>query len=81
MAMGTGELKWLKGILSPLRIKHRQPMQLCCDSQAALYIARNHVFHEWAKHIEVDCHFVRDELVKGVIRTIFVPAHEQRSHS
>ena len=77
MAMATCELKWPKEILLCLGVKHLQPMQLCYDSQASLHIARNPVFHVWTKHIEVDCHFVRDELVKGVIRTVFVPTHEQ----
>ena len=77
MAMTTCELKWLKAILSSLGVDHVQPMQLCSDSQAALHIARNPVFHERTKHIEVDCHFVRDELVNGTICTVFVRTHEQ----
>ena len=75
MTMTTCELKWLKGFLLSLGIEHRQPMQLCYDSQAILPIARNPVFHELTKHIEVDCHFVRNELVKGVICIVFVPTH------
>ena len=77
MAMTTCELKWLKEILTFLGIEHVQPMHLCCNSQTALHIAQNPVFHERTKYIEVDCHFVRDELVKGVIRTIYIPTREQ----
>nr|GEU94908.1 hypothetical protein [Tanacetum cinerariifolium] len=52
MALTTGELKWLKGILKSLGVDHPQPMLLYYDSQAALHISRNPVFHERTKHIE-----------------------------
>jgi hypothetical protein len=54
MAVTTYELKWLKGILSSLGVLHSIPMTLYCDSQAALHISQNLVFHERTKHIEVD---------------------------
>ncbi|XP_043697591.1 protein IQ-DOMAIN 10-like, partial [Telopea speciosissima] len=34
--------------------------------EAAVYIARNLIFHERTKHIEVDCYFVRDAMMLGV---------------
>ena len=72
MATTTCELKWLKGLLSTLGVMHSDPMHLYCDSQATLHIAANPIFHERTKHIEVDCHFVRDEIQNGAIHTKYV---------
>ena len=77
MAAATCELKWLKGLLSSLGVEHTDPMQLYCDSQSALHIANNPVLHERTKHIEVDCHFVRDEIVKGSIQPLYVHTSKQ----
>jgi hypothetical protein len=77
MATTLCELKWLKALLVSLGIDHSPPMKIYCDSQAALHIAANPVFHERTKHIEADCHFMHDELLKGNISTQHVSTHTQ----
>ena len=63
----TNELVWIKGILKHLEIDQATPMTMHCDNQAAIHIASNSVFHERTKHIEVDCHKVRQMIILGVI--------------
>lgn len=77
MAAITCELKWIKGLLLSLGVNHPKAIELFCDSQSALHIAKNPVFHERTKHIEVDCHFVQDAIVDGLISPSYVSTTSQ----
>ncbi|KAL0641292.1 hypothetical protein Bca4012_103186 [Brassica carinata] len=73
----TNELVWIKGILKHLEIIQSTPMTMHCDNQAAIHIATNSVFHERTKHIEVDCHKVRQMIVLGVILPCYTRSEDQ----
>lgn len=77
MAMATCELVWVKQLLKELKFGEISKMELVCDNQAALHIASNPVFHERTKHIEIDCHFVREKIFSGDIVTKFVKSNDQ----
>lgn len=33
--------------------------------------------HKRTKHIEIDCHFIRDKIKSGLIHVVDVPTHDQ----
>ncbi|KAH9704158.1 hypothetical protein KPL70_011349 [Citrus sinensis] len=53
------EAIWIQRLLEELGHK-QQKIPVFCDSQSALYIARNPAFHSRTKHIGVQYHFVRE---------------------
>ncbi|KAB1215703.1 Copia protein [Morella rubra] len=77
MAYTTSELTWLQHFLTEIGFPTPTPIPLFCDNQAAVHIASNPVFHERTKHIEVDCHFIRDKILNGDISTPFVKTGDQ----
>ncbi|XP_074301266.1 uncharacterized protein LOC141632636 [Silene latifolia] len=77
MASATCEILWLKGLLRSLGFEHSRAVTLHCDNTAAIHISNNPVFHERTKHIEIDCHFVRDEIVRSTIAPSYVTTSTQ----
>lgn len=75
--MVVSEIVWLARLLIELTVSLTLPIPIFYDSQAALHIAKNLVFHECTKHIEVDCRFVRDQLQEGLIFLHHVPTNDQ----
>ncbi|WRX14552.1 Reverse transcriptase [Theobroma cacao] len=51
---------------------HSDTVELCCDNQFALSTSKIPMFHEIRKHIEVDCHFVREKVIKGFIKPSYI---------
>ncbi|XP_019089143.1 PREDICTED: uncharacterized protein LOC109127963 [Camelina sativa] len=77
MADALKEIIWLRQLLEDFGFPQHAPTRLFCDNKAALHIAANPIFHERTKHIERDCHFVRDAIQDGVISTAHVRSEDQ----
>ncbi|KAJ0459040.1 putative RNA-directed DNA polymerase [Helianthus annuus] len=77
MCSATCELVWLVNILSELKVNCKLPIQLFCDSNAAISIAANPVFHERTKHFEIDLYFLREKISSGFVKTEKIDAEGQ----
>ena len=72
------EAIWLKGLMNKLGFKQRA-VEIHCDSQSAIALAKNAVHHERTKHIQKRFHFIRDTITDGEtkvlkISTVYNPA-------
>ena len=77
LASTTCELQWLTFLLNDLCVSCSKPAVLYCDNQSALHIAANPVFHERTKHLDIDCHIVREKSQTGLMRLLPISSHNQ----
>ena len=78
IAVTTCEVTWLLSLLRDLGFSTLlHTTTLHCDNKAALYIAANPMFRERTKYVEVDCHFIRDKIIVGVIQPTYISTKHQ----
>ena len=65
------EAIWLAHLVRDLGIAVEIPT-LHCDSQSAILLAKNPVFHAKTKHIEVKYHFIREMLEDKLMKLVKV---------
>ncbi|KAF7808012.1 Retrovirus-related Pol polyprotein from transposon RE2 [Senna tora] len=77
LSQGICEGIWLKRLLSELRIQVNSPMEVKCDNLAAISIAKHPVHRDRTKHVEIDRHFIKENLDSGNINLSHTPSHLQ----
>lgn len=75
MAHATCEIVWIKILLHDFGVPTSKLVPLLCDNNIAVYITSNPVFHEQTKHIEIDCHSIREKYLQGVIKPLHIQSN------
>ena len=77
MAKTVREMLLLRSFLKNLNISSPSSMPMHCGNQVTIFIVGNSPFHERTRHIEIDCHYIRDKVMSGVISTPHVASSYQ----
>ena len=65
----------LKGLAADFGVEQRA-VGIGCDNNGAISLAKNQVFHERSKHIDVRLHFVREEIENGRVKVFKIHTSE-----
>jgi hypothetical protein len=76
-ANATAEVTWIQTLLMELGILCPKQAKLWCDNLGAKYLASNPLFHGRVKHVEIDYHFVRERVARGLLQIDYVPTGDQ----
>ena len=76
LAAIASEITWLTALLKDFEIEVPSTM-VFYDNQSAIHLSTNPSFHERSKHVEIDCHFIREKVNQGLIRLVHVPSQYQ----
>ena len=72
----SSELIWINSLLRELSISLPAPV-LWCDNIGATYLSANPVFHARMKHIEIDFHFVREQVAARRLQVCIISSQDQ----
>ena len=77
MAKGFCELLWIRILLTEVGFAPSCEMDLFYDNKAAIDISHHSIQHDRTKHIEVDRHFIKQNLETKIIRFPFAKSENQ----
>ncbi|GKA64866.1 gag/pol polyprotein [Tanacetum coccineum] len=77
LADTVAELTWPQALFNELEIRSSSTPILWCDNLGATYLSANSIFHARTKHVEIDYHFVREEVAQGYLRVQHISTHDQ----
>lgn len=73
----TAKIIWIHSLLKELGVCQYQTPLLWCDNLGATYLTTNPMFRARMKHIEVDFHFVHEQVARKAMEVRFISSKDQ----
>nr|XP_040251898.1 uncharacterized mitochondrial protein AtMg00810-like [Aegilops tauschii subsp. strangulata] len=77
VANAVAECSWIRQLLQELLCDVHKATLVYCDNVNTVYLSANPVHHRRTKHIELDIHFVHEQVALGRVRVLHVPTLQQ----
>ncbi|KAJ8633087.1 hypothetical protein MRB53_026423 [Persea americana] len=78
-AAAVNQALWIRKLMVDLHMEQKESTQILVDSQAAISIANNPVFHGKTKHFKLKLYFLRDVQKEGEIQLIYCKTENQNA--
>jgi hypothetical protein len=73
----VAEASWLRQLLAELHRPLAKSTLVYCDNISAVYLSTNLVQHQRTKLVEIDLHFIGNQVAIGDVRVLHVPTTSQ----
>jgi hypothetical protein len=73
------ELLWMLSLLHSIKLTRAHPVKLYIDNAAAECLAKNPVYHQRSKHIDVKYHWLRQHVNSDVFELLHVASDDNRA--
>jgi hypothetical protein len=73
----TTQAIWMARLLGELLGRESEVVELKVDNKSALALARNPVYHERSKHIDLRYHFIRNYLADKTVSATYINTANQ----
>lgn len=77
MTLVVVDLTCVEGLFLDQDVFIHKPITVLCDSKLAIQLATSLIFHERTKYVEIDCHFIRDNIKDGLLKIVYITKQHQ----
>jgi hypothetical protein len=73
------EVKFIFQLLEIMGVKAERPAKILVDNVGSIFLSQNKTSEKRTKHIDMKCHFIREQIQNGLVTVEFVRTSENHA--